>query len=137
MSNRPRILVAEDDASILDLIRVRLLDAGYEVHVARNGFEAATRIRNIRPDAVILDINMPLLDGFAVLDGMKGDPSLAHTRAMMLTARHSGDDVRRAMLLGAKDFLAKPFSETQLLSRVARLLRPKMRTPEGAPSLEA
>jgi two-component system OmpR family response regulator len=70
---------------------------------------------------MILDINMPELDGFGVLEALGQDAGL--TPILVLTARHAAEDVRRAIGLGAKDYLAKPFSESQLLARVARLLR--------------
>jgi DNA-binding response OmpR family regulator len=121
MSGRPRILVAEDDHDVRELIRTRLELAGYEVHAARNGSEALSRMSTLRPNGMVLDINMPELDGFGVLEAMK-------TRelkfpVLVLTARHAADDVRRAVGLGAKDYLTKPFTEAQLQARVARLLR--------------
>jgi DNA-binding response OmpR family regulator len=124
MSAKPTILIVEDDASVRQLIRTRLGAAEYEVHVARNGVEALSAIRRFEPDAMILDINMPELDGFGVLEAMRGNPPGARPATMILTARHAEDDVRRAMQLGAKDYLTKPFSEAQLLRRLTRLLRP-------------
>jgi DNA-binding response OmpR family regulator len=123
MPSSARILVAEDDAGIRDIIRTRLQAAGYNVEVARNGIEALAKITASRPAAMILDINMPELDGFGVLESMAGH--VVRTPVLVLTARHAADDVRRAISLGAKDYLAKPFSESQLLARVARLLRAK------------
>jgi DNA-binding response OmpR family regulator len=118
-----RVLVAEDDAGVRDLVRTRLFQAGYDVHTARNGGEALRRIRELQPNVVVLDINMPELDGFGVLKALEADPAPG-TRILVLTARHAADDVRRAMALGAKDYLAKPFNDAQLLARVARLTRP-------------
>jgi DNA-binding response OmpR family regulator len=123
MPVRATILVVEDDAGVRQLIRARLGAADYSVHVARNGVEALDAITRFAPDAMILDINMPELDGFGVLEALHerkgGKPA-----TMILTARHAEEDVRRAMQLGAKDYLTKPFSEAQLLRRVVRLLRP-------------
>jgi two-component system OmpR family response regulator len=121
MSSKPRILIAEDDAGIRDIIRTRLHMAGYEVETARNGVVALSKLSTWRPAAMILDINMPELDGFGVLEALGQDAGL--TPILVLTARHAAEDVRRAIGLGAKDYLAKPFSESQLLARVARLLR--------------
>ncbi len=123
MPARPRIVVAEDDAGVRDLIRTRLDVAGYDVRVAHDGLEAIGAINGMRPDAVVLDINMPLLDGFGVLAAMRTGPFPKTMPVLVLTARHAGDDVRRAIQLGAKDYLTKPFNEAQLLARVARLLR--------------
>jgi two-component system OmpR family response regulator len=129
MARKPRILVAEDDAGIRELVRTRLDQAGYDTHIARNGLEAAERIRELRPDAVVLDINMPGLDGFGVLALMRQDGAFKDTRVLVLTARHAAEDVKRALSLGAKDYLTKPFSESQLIARVARLLRPPLPNP--------
>ena len=130
MSPRPRIVVAEDDAGVRDLIRTRLDTAGYEVHVAHDGVEAVGRINAVRPDAVVLDINMPNMNGFEVLEAMRGRVFTRAIPVLVLTARHAGDDVRRAISLGAKDYLTKPFNEAQLMARVARLLR---RPPSAPP----
>lgn len=133
MSTNPRVLVVEDDAPIRQLIRTRLRLADYDVHIARNGKEALRRIHELRPDAMVLDINMPELDGFGVLQAMREDRSSPRPATMVLTARDAEEDVRRALMLGAKDYLTKPFNETQLLARVSRLLRPPLRGPELNP----
>jgi DNA-binding response OmpR family regulator len=135
MSHRSRILVAEDDAGVRDLIRARLSEVGWDVHTAHNGLEALDRLRGLSPDALILDINMPLLDGFGVLDAMREDEKVRRVRVLVLTARHAAADVKRAMSLGAKDFLAKPFNDGQLLARVARLLRVPIPAPARTPYL--
>lgn len=125
MSPRLQILVAEDDQNVRELIRTRLTGAGFDVHTVRNGAEALERIRSIKPAAMVLDINMPVMDGFSVLQALKAHK--AHKMLfpiLVLTARHAGEDVRRAVSLGAKDYLTKPFTEGQLQARVARLLRP-------------
>lgn len=122
MSARPRILVAEDDSGIRHIIRTRLEGAGYSVETARNGVEALQLLASFRPEGLVLDINMPELDGFGVLDQLQQAPEM-RLPTLILTARHAADDVRRAVKLGAKDYLTKPFSEAQLLARVGRLMR--------------
>lgn len=129
MSHSRRILVAEDDAGVRDLIRTRLNAAGYDTHTAHDGVEALQRIRELRPNGLILDINMPEMDGFGVLEAIGADANIRQTRVLVLTARHAADDVQRAVALGAKDFLTKPFNENQLIVRVARLLRPPIAAP--------
>ena len=133
MQARPRILVAEDDAGIRDVVRTRLEMAGYETHTARTGLEALKRVHELKPQGLVLDINMPDLDGFGVLAALKARPELRFPPTLMLTARHAPDDILRAVGLGAKDYLTKPFSESQLLARVARLLRPPIPPPPRAP----
>lgn len=123
-SSRPRIFVAEDDPGTLDLILTRLTLAGYEVAYGRDGREAVRGIRANLPAGVVLDINMPNLDGFGVMKNLQDNPVGARLPIMVLTARHAPEDVTRALALGARDFLAKPFKDEQLLARVARLIRP-------------
>jgi DNA-binding response OmpR family regulator len=118
---RPKIVVAEDDANIRELVLTRLQVAGYDAFGARDGGEAMRRTLSIRPAVLVLDINMPGMDGFGVLESLKSHRSMA--KVLVLTARHAVADVQRAVGLGAKDYLAKPFSDAHLLSRVARLLR--------------
>ena len=130
-----RILIAEDDSGIRDLIRTRLNAVGYDTHTAKNGVEALLRIGELKPDALVLDINMPEMDGFGVLEVLKDSPIETRLPVLVLTARHAADDVRRAVGLGAKDYLTKPFNEAQLLARVARLLRPPIPTPALANNL--
>jgi two-component system chemotaxis response regulator CheY len=121
--NPPRIFVADDDRAILDLITTRLDLAGYHTVQARDGWEALEGIYASRPAAVVLDIGMPRLDGLGVLRHLRKTPSFASLPVMIVTARHTPMEVRSAMELGARDFLAKPFEDAQLLSRVARMLR--------------
>jgi two-component system OmpR family response regulator len=126
-----RILVVDDDKAILDLVNTRLTLAGYNVFSARNGHEALTRLSSLRPAAMVLDLNMPSLDGFGVLERM-GREWTARTPTLVLTARQGNADVKRAIQLGARDYLAKPFKDSDLLMRVARLFR----RPADAQSLE-
>lgn len=131
------ILVAEDDANVRELVRTRLQISGYDVVTARTGNEAVGRVRTSPVDALVLDINMPELDGFGVLRAIQGTPSIRRLPVLMLTARHAAQDVRLALVLGARDYLTKPFSEQQLVARVARLLRAPYAGPAAqAPPLE-
>lgn len=122
-AERPaRILVVDDDAAMRELLAARLGLAGYEVFKARNGVEGLEAFQYM-PDVLILDINMPGLDGFDVLQQLRAAGRLKKTRVMVLTARNQPADVRRAIELGAHDFLAKPFDGPTLLARTARLMR--------------
>jgi len=118
-----RILVVEDDPMVLELICTRLTLAGYQTVHGRDGYEGLDRLRDDRPDAMVLDINMPRLDGFGVLRQMKLLGHLPRVPVMMLTARNQTADVQAAIKLGARDFLTKPFDDRTLLARVARLVR--------------
>jgi DNA-binding response OmpR family regulator len=117
------VFVAEDNEHVLDLLVTRLQMAGYAISSARDGVRALTGIESSRPAAVILDINMPGLDGFEVLRILRSRPQTASTPVMMLTVRNSVADVQRAIGLGTGDYMTKPFDDRDLLARVARLVR--------------
>jgi two-component system OmpR family response regulator len=129
-TNGYRILIVEDDPMMGELIRTRLDLAGYRTVLARDGYEGLDRLRDHKPDAMLLDINMPRLDGFGVLQHMKSVG--LKTPTMVLTARNQSSDVQEAIKLGARDFLTKPFEDHKLLSRVARLVRPSAPRAAGA-----
>lgn len=117
-----RILVVDDNEAVRELLSIRLGVLGYTVHTAKDGGRALEAFEHVRPDAMIVDISMPRLDGFGLLTHL-GPERLRRTPTLMLTARNNDTDVRRAIQLGAKDYLAKPFDEQQLFRRVARLMR--------------
>jgi DNA-binding response OmpR family regulator len=129
-----RILVVDDDLMMRELLATRLTIAGYETFIARDGREALNALREQRPTAMVLDINMPNLNGFDVLQNMEASGAIDHIAVMVLSARNQAADVRKAMQLGARDFLMKPFNDVQLLNRVARLVRRTPRLPQS-PSL--
>ena len=116
-----RILVADDDEAICDTIEDALHLAGYLTMRAKDGQMALDRVRSDRPDLVILDVNMPKLDGFEVLRKMRS-LSIA-TPAILLTARHEREDAVTGLKLGADDYVKKPFGLEELLLRVAAVLR--------------
>ena len=120
---RPRILVVEDEPMVLELIVTRLELGGFQCFAARDGHQALHRLREVRPVGMLLDINMPGLDGFGVLERMRSDEAIGRVPTMVLTARNQPEDVARAVRLGARDYLSKPFRDEQLLARVARLIR--------------
>ena len=123
VETRPRrVLVVEDDAFLLELITTRLELAGFDTRSARDGSQALQRLTEFRPEAMVLDINMPVLDGFGVLIHMKAQGLIEKTPTMVLTARNSPEDVSKAIGLGARDYLSKPFKDEQLIARVGRLL---------------
>jgi DNA-binding response OmpR family regulator len=125
MRTKARVLITDDDAGIRDLLRDQLEAAGFETKIARDGHEALDRIASFRPDAMVLDLSMPGLDGFGVLQSLQ-DQAI-RLPVLVLTARHDASDVRKAVSLGARDYLAKPFTEAQLKARIARLLRTPIR----------
>jgi len=134
MSPEPILLVADDDALVRELILTRLRLAGYQPYGARDGRDALARLRELKPQGLILDINMPEVDGFGVLGALRERGMTPALPVLVLTARHAADDVRKAIQLGAKDYLAKPFTQDQLMARVGRLLRPSRVAPQPQPT---
>jgi DNA-binding response OmpR family regulator len=130
----PRILVAEDDPAMLDLVARWLEAAGYGVIKARDGEEVVRTVNEAAPAAIVMDVSMPLLDGFQVLLRLR-DLRRPLPPVLLLTGRQSADDVRRAVSLGARDYLTKPVERAHLLSRLERMLRAAK--PPAAPGLQA
>jgi DNA-binding response OmpR family regulator len=120
--NSKRILVCDDDELLVDLLTYRLGARGYQVSAARDGGEALTRLAEDRPDAVVLDAMMPVVDGFEVLRRIREQPETAALPVVMLSARKQERDIVGALELGASDFVVKPFIPEELLARLARLL---------------
>ena len=122
MSVPPTVLVIDDDPLLVELVTHKLLARGYQVQSAADGREGLERARVLRPDLIVLDQMMPLLDGRQVLQQLRADTSFSGIPVLMLTARKSESDVVDALALGAADFMPKPFSPDELAARVARLL---------------
>ena len=120
---RKRILVVDDEPDLLEFLHLRLDLAGYDPFRARSGEECLDCIANIRPDALIIDLNMPGMGGYGVLRTMQEDRLLATIPTMVLTGRNQADDVKQALALGAVTYLAKPFEDKLFLSRVRQLVK--------------
>jgi DNA-binding response OmpR family regulator len=115
-----KILVVDDDVELSGLLRFALVGAGYEVVTAFDGEQALARLSESIPDLVILDVNLPLIDGFGVLERLRRHSEVP---VMMLTVRSAEEDEVHGLDLGADDYLKKPFSPRALLARVRSLLR--------------
>ena len=125
MRTPPRILVADDNPTNLEVLRVRLNAHGYEVVTAVDGEDALRRARELEPDLVLLDIMMPKLDGISVLKQLKGDTALPFIPVILVTARADTRDIVGGLEAGADDYLAKPFEQAALVARVRSMLRIK------------
>jgi DNA-binding response OmpR family regulator len=119
---RHRVLLADDDAALRRLIGATLGSDEFELLQAIDGEQALAMARRDHPALVLLDVNMPLLDGFEVCRRLKSDRTTSDIKVVMLTGR--GDDVDRleARKAGADDYFSKPFSPVQLLDRIYALL---------------
>ena len=118
-----RVLVVDDEPDILELVRLNLAQAGFQVSTAENGNDALAVIRRDVPDLVVLDLMLPDRSGTEVCREMRGDPKLRDVPVIMLTAK--GEEVDRVVgfELGADDYVTKPFSPRELMLRVRAVLR--------------
>lgn len=119
--SKPQVLLVDDDPSLLDVLSMAFGDAGYDVATAEDGSEALEKLAVRKPDLLVTDINMPVLDGFTLLKRLR-DKRL-ELPVILLTSRDNEIDESLGLELGADDYVAKPFSTRVLLARMAALLR--------------
>ena len=119
-SRKYRILVVDDERRMVGFIRLNLEQDGFEVIEAYNGTEALERLRDSLPDLILLDVMMPDIDGFEVLRMIR---EISQVPVIMLTAKGEEDDKVKGLELGADDYVTKPFSPRELVSRVKAVLR--------------
>jgi PleD family two-component response regulator len=117
------IVLAEDDPISAALVRHRLERSGFKVRHFENGAEALSAIREEPPSLVVLDVQMPGMDGFEVLARLKEDDRTRGVRTILFTSLGSESDISRGFELGTDDYLVKPFSPRELIARVLRLVR--------------
>ena len=116
-----KVLVVDDETNIVELLSVSLKFQGFEVHTASNGPAALDKAREIRPDAVILDVMMPGMDGFGLLRRLRADG--IDSPALFLTARDTLQDKIAGLTLGGDDYVTKPFSLEEVVARLRVILR--------------
>jgi two-component system, OmpR family, response regulator len=117
----PRLVVVDDEPNIVELLSASLRYAGFDVSSARSGREAVERIRDVRPDLVILDVLMPGVDGFSVLRQLRGNG--VDIPVLFLTAKDAHEDRIAGLTLGADDYVTKPFSLVEVIARIHAILR--------------
>jgi len=115
-----KVLVIDDDESIVDLLSAYLTQEGFQVDVARDGAAGLTRVRQFQPDVVVLDIMLPGLDGLEVLRRLRSESS---AYVVMLTAKAEETDKVVGLSIGADDYVTKPFSPRELAARIRAMLR--------------
>ena len=120
---KPLVLIADDHAVARALLVHAVTAAGYEVLAVEDGGAALEAVRLHRPTALLLDVHMPVMDGFEVLRRLKHDPQMSETAVVMLTASGLPDDIVEALDLGAADYVTKPFNPAELIARVRRIAR--------------
>ena len=118
-----RILVADDEPDILEIISYNLAKEGYEIYTAKNGLEAIDKAKAIKPDLIILDVMMPKKTGMEACQVLRSMPQFQKTLIIFLTAMSDESSQIRGLELGADDYVSKPISTKVLVSRVNALFR--------------
>ncbi len=122
-ANGKRVLVVDDEPDIVALVAYHLAKAGFRVSTASNGDDAVDEARKEHPSLIVLDLMLPGISGFEVLETIRRDPSTSGVAVLMLTARKDEVDRVKGLSLGADDYLTKPFSPAELVLRAKAILR--------------
>jgi len=126
-----KILIADDEPSIVAAVEFLLQRGGYEVYVARNGEEALRAVERELPDLVLLDVMMPVKSGYEVCTRIREHPDWRHIKVIMLSAKGRDAEVTRGLSLGADVYITKPFSTRDLIARIDRLLAQRPEPADG------
>jgi two-component system alkaline phosphatase synthesis response regulator PhoP len=126
-----KILIADDEPDIIEIVSFHLTKAGYEVITAKDGSEAIEKAKITQPDCIILDIMMPKRNGFEVCEYLRSQPSFDKTLIVLLTALNDEASHIKGLELGGDDFVSKPISPKVLVSRISALFR-RIQTPAEA-----
>jgi two-component system phosphate regulon response regulator PhoB len=122
-SNKPLVLIVEDEAALMTMLRYNLEKQGFRVEEAGDGEEALTRINELKPDMVLLDWMLPHLSGIEVCRQIRRRPATRELPVIMITARSEDQDAVRGLNTGADDYVTKPFSTEALVARMRALMR--------------
>ena len=116
-------MVVEDDTDLLELLRLNFKDGGFAIATATDGIEAVKKARSLKPDLIVLDLNIPELDGLAVCEILRNDETTASIPIIMVSGLPGQVTRLAGMESGANDFVRKPFSPGDILSKVVDLLK--------------
>ncbi len=122
MSQKAKVLIVDDEPNNVDFLEQALEDSGYQLITATNGQEALNKIQSEQPDLVLLDLAMPIMDGFAVLERVKADSTLRNIPVIIISAEHDSKSVVRGIKQGAEDYLTKPVNASLLVKKVKEYL---------------
>lgn len=117
-----RILLAEDDENIATIVSMCLEDEGYEVIQRADGIEALKAIYDLKPLIVLLDLLLPRMSGYLILRALRENPATAELPVMVMSAKSQKEDIQEAYDQGADDYLVKPFTPSELIEHVSRLI---------------
>jgi len=118
-----RVLIADDNPQGVELLEAYLAEADYEIQTAADGEDTLRKVRDWRPDVILLDVMMPRISGFEVCKRLRAAPETADIAVLMITALDQPSDIDRAVEAGTDDFLTKPINKAELLVRVRAALR--------------
>ena len=121
--DQKKILIADDNENIRDALTYLLEDEGYELLLAKDGADTLRKVRERKPDILFLDIMMPEINGYDVCRTIKNDPDLKSIYVIMLTAKGQVAEQERGKEVGADEYIVKPFSPMEILTRVKSLLQ--------------
>ena len=121
-SERPKILIVDDEPDYITAIQCRLEWSHYDVITASDGQEGLEKVMKERPDLVLLDTNMPVMNGHEVLERLKQHEELRNIPVIMVTALCEAQDVAKASSYGVADYVAKPFDFSDLVEKIAKAL---------------
>jgi DNA-binding response OmpR family regulator len=122
MHEKKKILVAEDEPDIRELIAISLRYAGYEVVEAIDGQEAVKKAQGESPDLILLDVRMPNMNGYEACNLLKGGDSTQKIPVIFLSARGQESEIKRGLEMGAEEYILKPFAPDELYRRVGSIL---------------
>ncbi|GAB4193031.1 MAG: response regulator [Roseiflexaceae bacterium] len=128
-----RILIADDDPAVRQLLELTLEEHGYEVMTATNGDQLVRMAQDRAPDLMLVDVMMPVLDGYEAIRQLRNDTRTAHIPMLILTARSTPNDVVTGFETGADDFISKPFDDRELVARIKSHLRRAEQRPVRNP----
>ena len=118
-----KILIVDDEPNIVMSLEYTFKKNNFEVFIARDGQEALDILENQLPDIIILDVMMPMVDGFATLEQIKKDKRLNHCKVIFLSAKNKEKDIEKGLALGANLYVVKPFSIKKLVEQVNELIQ--------------
>lgn len=123
MAQPPRILIADDNPQGVELVEAYLSGGDYDIQTATDGEDTLRKVREYKPDVLLLDVMMPKISGFEVCKRLKANPDTADIMVLMVTALDQPSDIDRAVDAKTDDFLTKPINKTELLIRVNAALK--------------
>jgi len=113
-----KVLIIDDESDMTMLLKIELETEGYDVSVANDGREGLEKVVAEKPDLVLLDVMMPEMDGYEVLEKIKGNPDIKDVYVIMLTAKGLEEEIQKGLDLGADDYVSKPFHSTLLVKKI-------------------